>query len=82
VRAEIRAGELLAEMAEKKERHAGKAAKGLRVATPTAQLKLTDLGVTKTQSSRWQQIAKLPKKQAGNMADQCAARCPDLPKVM
>jgi hypothetical protein len=23
-----------------------------------------------------------PKKQAGNMSDQCAARCPDLPKVM
>jgi len=23
-----------------------------------------------------------PKRQAGNMSDQCAARCPDLPKVM
>jgi len=26
--------------------------------------------------------ADCPKKQAGNMGDQCAARCPDLPKVM
>ena len=26
--------------------------------------------------------ADCPKKQAGNMSDQCAARCPDLPKVM
>jgi hypothetical protein len=25
--------------------------------------------------------ADCPKKQAGNMSDQCAARCPDLPKV-
>jgi hypothetical protein len=26
--------------------------------------------------------ADCPKKQAGNMSDQCVARCPDLPKVM
>jgi hypothetical protein len=26
--------------------------------------------------------ADCPKKQAGNMSDQCAAWCPDLPKVM
>ena len=26
--------------------------------------------------------ANCPKKQAGNMSDQCAARCPDLPRVM
>ena len=26
--------------------------------------------------------ADCPKKQAGNMSDQCAARCPDLPRVM
>jgi len=26
--------------------------------------------------------ADCPKKQAGNMGDQCAARCPDLPRVM
>jgi malate synthase len=40
MRAEIRAGELLAEMAARKERHAGKAAKGSRVATPTDAPKL------------------------------------------
>jgi hypothetical protein len=26
--------------------------------------------------------ADCPKKQAGNMSDQCAARCPDLPGIM
>jgi hypothetical protein len=26
--------------------------------------------------------ADFPKKQAGNMGDQCAARCPDLPRGM
>jgi hypothetical protein len=26
--------------------------------------------------------ADCPKKQAGNMSDPCAARCPDLPRVM
>lgn len=52
--AEEKAGLLLAEMAERKERHAGKAPKGSRIATPTAQPKLADLGITKTQSSRWQ----------------------------
>jgi hypothetical protein len=26
--------------------------------------------------------ADCPKKQVGNMSDQCAARCPDLPRVM
>jgi hypothetical protein len=26
--------------------------------------------------------ADCPKKRAGNMGDQCAARCPDLPNVM
>jgi hypothetical protein len=40
LRAQIKAGELLREMAERKERHAGKAPKGLRVATPTPQPKL------------------------------------------
>lgn len=61
MRAEIRAGELLAEMAERKERHAGKAPKGSRVATPTPQPKLSDIGVSKSQSSRWQRLAALSK---------------------
>jgi hypothetical protein len=54
IRAERRAGEMLIDMGERKERHAGKAAKGSRIATPTTQPKLSDLGVSKTQSSRWQ----------------------------
>jgi N6-adenosine-specific RNA methylase IME4 len=55
LRAEIRAGELLAEMAERKERHRGRGDQktGSQAATP----KLADFGVTKTQSSRWQRLA-------------------------
>lgn len=63
MRAEIRAGELLAQMAERKERHDGKGqardalrSRGATVSTP----KLSDLGVTKTQSSRWQKLAAPP----------------------
>ena len=37
-------------MADKKERHQGRASKGSRVATPTPQPKLSDLGITKDQS--------------------------------
>src|SRR5262245_6634698 len=49
IRAEIRAGELLAEMAERGERHQGHGDQksGSQDATP----KLADLGITKTQSS-------------------------------
>ena len=54
-RAETRAGELLAEMARTGERQGdGKRSRGATVST------LSDLGVTKTQSSRWQAFAALP----------------------
>jgi len=67
MRAEIRAGELLREMKERGERHEGGKqnlkpggkSSGSRVATPS-EPKLSDLGVSKTQSSRWQKLAAMP----------------------
>jgi hypothetical protein len=53
LRAERRAGELLAEMAERDERPRGRK-KESHVAT------LSGLGVSKTQSSRWQALAAIP----------------------
>jgi N6-adenosine-specific RNA methylase IME4 len=61
LRAERRAGELLRELKERKERHSGRNTqnlRGSRSATPV-EPKLSDLGVTKTQSSRWQRLANL-----------------------
>ena len=55
--AEVRAGELLAEMAERKERVKG----GDPKSRPATLAKLAELGVTKTQSSRWQALAALRK---------------------
>ena len=60
MRAEIRAGELLAEMKERGERQGdnprGVNSSRLQPLTPT----LSALGVNKTQSSRWQKLAALP----------------------
>ena len=55
MRAERRAGALLIEMAERKERAKG-GEKGRRELQPAT---LADLGVSKTQSSRWQKLAAL-----------------------
>lgn len=62
-RAEIRAGELLDEMKVRGERAVSKdtLARG-RTSQPRAAPKLADLGVSKTQSSRWQRLAKLAPK--------------------
>lgn len=66
LRAEIRAGELLAEM-EKNKGVAGQAegrkvSGGIKLRPPETKSAptLSDLGITKTQSSRWQKLAALP----------------------
>ncbi len=58
VRAEIRMGELLAEMPEKRGEH-----KKSLLATFQPAPSLTDLGITKSESSRTQAMAALPKKE-------------------
>jgi N6-adenosine-specific RNA methylase IME4 len=59
MRAERRAGELLIEMAERGERAGQGEGEGKgRTAQPL--LRLADLGINKTQSSRWQELARIP----------------------
>lgn len=57
-RAERRAGEVLAEMQKAKPRGSNQYEERSRAATDPP--KIADLGITKTQSSRWQQLAKMP----------------------
>jgi hypothetical protein len=62
LRAERRAGELLAEMDKNKGAIPGKTGrKGRPVLDPSP--KLSDLGISKDQSSRWQQLAELPEQE-------------------
>jgi hypothetical protein len=66
MRAEIRAGELLAEMKVRGERAKGGKSNlrpGSHTATPEKEPRLSDIGVSKTQSSRWQKLAALPPKE-------------------
>src|SRR5262249_23112835 len=60
MRAERRCGELLIEMAKRRERLASKdaLARGRKL-QPREAPKLADLGISKTQSSRWQRLAAL-----------------------
>jgi hypothetical protein len=64
IRPEIRAGELLREMAKRGERQKPGDAIGTnsRVRRPLVP-SLTDLGITKSQSSRWQALAQIPNEQ-------------------
>jgi hypothetical protein len=63
VRAEIRAGELLAEMKRLGFRETGRPPKGTKIGAPTSRVKLSDMGITRTESTKWQRLAKIPKPQ-------------------
>src|ERR1700730_7070332 len=58
-RAEIKAGEMLAEMAQREERAAGHRPKKMGSQPVTQLPKLSDLKISKMQSSRWQKLAGL-----------------------
>src|SRR5262245_40013225 len=59
LRAERRAGELLREMMDRGERDSGKGNRNPALKSQAATPKLSDLGVTKSQSSRWQRLSML-----------------------
>src|SRR5262249_34030057 len=78
MRAERRAGELLIEMAELGERDSGKGNRNPVLKSQAATPKLSDLGISKTQSSRWQELARIsedtPRSRAHQNAPMTALR--------
>lgn len=60
VRAERRAGEMLKQSAERGERATHKDGASSRTMQPDRPQTLADMGITKDQSSRWQQVASIP----------------------
>lgn len=58
-RAERKAGQLLIEMKERGERESGKGNRNPTLKLLTVTPKLSDLGISKTESSRWQALARL-----------------------
>jgi hypothetical protein len=68
-RAEIRAGELLAEMKECGERAGQGGDRKSKSQSAILIPKLSDIGITLTQSSRWQQMAAQPKDQQEEMIE-------------
>jgi len=60
LRAERRVGELLREMRERGERDNGRGNRNPVLKSQAAIPKLADLGVSATQSSRWQELAEMP----------------------
>ncbi len=67
IEAQARAGELLAQMAERGERASGRPGK---VSMPST---LSDLGVTRDESSRWQQVAAVPAEVRGAYVEETKA---------
>jgi N6-adenosine-specific RNA methylase IME4 len=77
MRAERRAGELLIEMAARNERDSGKGNRNPILKSQAATPKLTDLGINKTQSSRWQKLAALDADKFENEVETASKRAYD-----
>jgi hypothetical protein len=61
IRAETRAGELLIEMKKAGILEPARAQKGVKIGTPSLRIKRIDIGITRTESTKWQRLAKIPK---------------------